>query len=232
MISHEKKVIFVHIRKSGGTTIKNLFPDYDPNSALSGALSDGLLDSGWFTSPYVERYFKFAVVRNPWDRFISGYLYCRSTRKRPLLDVLKNLPRERVAMSNALSTGISLRSRMGYAGEYTRKFCRNCLIGVGRLEGDIGWRSEDYVHLVRMQSDYIFDNDGRSAVDLIARLEDLDSGINELSSKVGPLARHNGVFMNKNRNRKKSYRDYFDSESLKIFEKKFERDIELLGYTY
>ncbi len=33
-------------------------------------------------------------MRNPWDRFISGWRYCASTKDRPLLDVLENPPQD------------------------------------------------------------------------------------------------------------------------------------------
>jgi hypothetical protein len=39
-------------------------------------------------------YFRFSVVRNPWDRFISGWKYLPATRDRSLRDVLTNLPRD------------------------------------------------------------------------------------------------------------------------------------------
>lgn len=34
----------------------------------------------------------FSVVRNPWDRFISGWLYCKNTRQHTLRHVLRHLP--------------------------------------------------------------------------------------------------------------------------------------------
>jgi hypothetical protein len=32
-------------------------------------------------------------VRNPWDRFVSGWHHCESTRGRSLRELLRNLPR-------------------------------------------------------------------------------------------------------------------------------------------
>lgn len=39
-------------------------------------------------------YFRFAVVGDPWDRFVSGWKYCATTRHRPLHDVFADLPRD------------------------------------------------------------------------------------------------------------------------------------------
>jgi hypothetical protein len=59
-------------------------------------LNDGICGANWDIADnhWVRHYFKFSVVRNPWDRFVSGWLYCESTKHRPIKDVLRNLPKE------------------------------------------------------------------------------------------------------------------------------------------
>lgn len=52
-------------------------------------MNDGVLSLEYESAP---SYFKFAVVRNPWDRFVSGWKYLESTRNRSLREVLTNLP--------------------------------------------------------------------------------------------------------------------------------------------
>lgn len=91
MISHAHRCIFIHQRKCAGSSIKQAFGfkyhDEDRNYATDGVLSP----------EFAERprdYLVFAVARNPWDRFISGWRYCRSTQNRSLIDVLENPPLE------------------------------------------------------------------------------------------------------------------------------------------
>lgn len=91
MISHDSRCILVHQRKCAGTSIKEAFgltsahPDWH-------AYNDGSLDPEFENRP--ADYLVFSVVRNPWDRFVSGWKYCKSTRGRSLKEVLLDPPRE------------------------------------------------------------------------------------------------------------------------------------------
>ena len=77
MISHTHKFIFTHIPKTGGTSILHLLNDYfDPpvgrppntNQRMHNDLVKDLEKCS-------DDYFKFAFVRNPWDRTVSAYHY-------------------------------------------------------------------------------------------------------------------------------------------------------------
>ena len=91
MISRQHECIFIHQRKCAGMAVMKTFgllpdnPDYH-------FMNDGVLSPDYPRRP--AGYFVFSVVRNPWDRFVSGWKYCASTRSRPLRDVLLDLPRE------------------------------------------------------------------------------------------------------------------------------------------
>lgn len=92
MISHKYQCIFVHIRKAAGTSIKKSFDDV-PRHELNRYGGGICSPAGWNKEDYyISTYFKFTVVRNPWDRFVSGWLYCASTKDRDIKDVLRRLP--------------------------------------------------------------------------------------------------------------------------------------------
>jgi hypothetical protein len=94
LISHRHRCIFVHQRKCAGTSIIAAFA-IRPGSLDWHFANDGTLSPQWTADgDLIRRYFKFAVVRNPWDRFVSGWKYLESTRHRTLHDVLSNLPQE------------------------------------------------------------------------------------------------------------------------------------------
>ncbi len=95
MISHDYRCVFVHQRKCASTSIIAAF-GVEPRTKAWGVGANGLFKPEYAPiADLIEAYFKFAVVRNPWDRFVSGWKYCKSTRKRSLLDVLTNPPTDR-----------------------------------------------------------------------------------------------------------------------------------------
>ncbi|MDE2480921.1 MAG: sulfotransferase family 2 domain-containing protein [bacterium] len=93
MISHRHRCIFIHIPKCGGTSIEDvLWPDPRTEaelwmgfvSPLHNAYQTGGLQH--LTAPLVRRvvgettfasYYRFAVIRNPWDRAVSQFVFMR-----------------------------------------------------------------------------------------------------------------------------------------------------------
>lgn len=90
MISHEHKCIFVHIPKCGGTSIEDaIWPGQRSEADLwaGSYVENGLRQSlhhlyarqirDKVGEAVFSQYFKFAFVRNPWDRAVSQYVYIR-----------------------------------------------------------------------------------------------------------------------------------------------------------
>lgn len=95
MISHRHKVVFVHIPKTGGQSIEQMFLEdlgltWDERAPLLMRKNDNpaagpqrlahlyaheYVDLGYLTQEQFDSYFKFAIVRNPYERIISAYLY-------------------------------------------------------------------------------------------------------------------------------------------------------------
>jgi hypothetical protein len=92
MISHKHKFIFVHIPKTAGTTITSsleafceILPMEDRTSPYyfhktATETHEYFVSQNWNYSDY----FKFAFVRNPWDRTVSLYHYLNKRYKRLL----------------------------------------------------------------------------------------------------------------------------------------------------
>ena len=97
MICHRYKCIFIHQRKCAGTSIIRNF-GISPDQPEWRIVNDGYLSREPNTWESVANrysdYHIFSIIRNPWDRFVSGWKYCESTKNRDIIDVLKNLPKE------------------------------------------------------------------------------------------------------------------------------------------
>ena len=105
LISHKKQFIFIHINKAGGTSISSLLAEYEewrPLKTIFRALERRYSSRKFKTfnccgqtfvanhasaamvrralgSEKYSRYYKFAIVRNPWDREVSRYFFARKT---------------------------------------------------------------------------------------------------------------------------------------------------------
>jgi chondroitin 4-sulfotransferase 11 len=73
IISHKKKLIFVHIQKTGGNTITSLLQKTFPDSESFLNKHDLAVWGKENMAEEWNEYYKFALVRNPWDRLVSWY---------------------------------------------------------------------------------------------------------------------------------------------------------------
>jgi hypothetical protein len=231
MISRRHRCIFVHQRKCAGTSVKALFEDATGKDR--GRFNNGVLDPEWSRDhPLVRDFHKFTVVRNPWDRFVSGWRYCASTRDRPLIDVLENLPRERL-LANVFAPGASFQSRYAYARELVRRqrelaeyLLRDHRRGRLRPLG----QGHDFRHITRQQVESVVYADGTLAVDRVIFFERLDEGLAELARDVGLPTQ--AVPRRGARREGDDYRRYFDAASLALFDRIFARDVAAWGYDF
>lgn len=69
-----KRFTFVHIpRTAGNSIVRALGIKYDSHETAMQRRSQ--LKNQWDT------YFNFTIIRNPWDRILSWYLFCKQLRK-------------------------------------------------------------------------------------------------------------------------------------------------------
>ena len=79
-ISHKTQSIFIHIQKTGGDAIETAVRRDDPAievDRLAGRRHPFARDVRAAVGPELwSTYFRFAFVRNPWDRLVSWYSMC------------------------------------------------------------------------------------------------------------------------------------------------------------
>jgi hypothetical protein len=80
MISHNHRFVFVHINKTGGTSIEKVFdPEADQRDVELKHASAAYYQEN-FPQDFLN-YFKFAFVRNPWDWLVSRYFWSRDHQR-------------------------------------------------------------------------------------------------------------------------------------------------------
>lgn len=91
MLYEEHNLVFIHQRKCAGSTAYKFLGPLSRED--KGKYQNGVTDKHWDEAALADR-LKVAIVRNPWDRFVSGWKYCESTKENSLLETLKNPPME------------------------------------------------------------------------------------------------------------------------------------------
>ena len=71
MINHKHKFVFIHIPKTGGTSIESIFID---NANIKDVPGKHSMVSD-IDSELLKNYYTFTFVRNPWDRMVSYYKF-------------------------------------------------------------------------------------------------------------------------------------------------------------
>jgi hypothetical protein len=83
VLCHNKKCIFIHIPKTGGTSIEHFLRENGKNELLLIGISSNNRSMQHYTAfelkiniPYFFKiYYKFSIVRNPYERLLSEYYW-------------------------------------------------------------------------------------------------------------------------------------------------------------
>lgn len=103
-----------------------------------------------------DAYYKFAFVRNPWDRLVSWYVMVKTFRR----------------------TGNELWQYVHDNSSTFEEFIHNCT-------DEIEVRKGVYYSFAYNQLDYVTDENGNLLVDFIGRLENFDEDIHKVFRKIG-----------------------------------------------
>jgi len=194
------KCIFVHIPKAGGTSIsKSLF-----NSFV------GALGGHPYLSEYKEiyneiefkNYFKFAFVRNPWDRLVSAY--------------------------NFLKTGGVSEQDKNWAKSNIQQYENFDSFIKGWLNQK---NIYSYYHFIP-QFEFVCLDGLELAVDFVGYFENFEQDFKFVADKLGIQAELQHLNKTKDRGKRKNYTEYYTKETLKIVADVYQEDITLFGYDF
>ena len=154
-VSDSRKVVFIHIQKTGGLTVDRLLNERIPDLHRVGA-RHGFASLGMDGLDNWDEYFKFAFVRNPWDRLVSWY------------SMVTTMPRE----------GNELWRYVHDNSSTFEEFIYNCTDEVEIKDGV-------HYSFAYNQLDYVTDEHGNLLVDFIGRLENFDRDLQEVFRRIG-----------------------------------------------
>ena len=196
---NQPRCVFAHIPKTGGNSIRNVVFKRDYEGPWFG---DQLPDD-W------HALFKFAFVRNPFDRVVSAWkMFCEGTE-----DDAWHLPEGgplQLSLTEVLQLGLNDQAAFGHPRYNQTK--PDALI---RLKN----------HIIPQTHAY----HGLQHIDFIGRFENLQADFAKVAKEVGitdpELPRTNWT-------RHSHYRDYFDDQSRTLAEELYHEDLDRFDYKF
>lgn len=209
MICRERKIIFIHIPKTGGTSIEDVIWGTDRKNRTPDQLWMGMVRPGRnkyqagglqhllaeqvrreVGNELFESCFKFAMVRNPWDRAVSQFVYMK---QRSDLRRLIGLNR-----FSSFKTYLSRLHRFDHVQWMPQ------------------WR-------------FLLDDNGDMLVDFVGRFEDFETDVRKALAQLNITC---GTLPHEMRGKRDHYSRYYDDESRKLVAIMYAQDIELFGYSF
>ncbi len=195
-------LIFVHIQKTGGSSISHALkqPHHPPHKHwFAPELRELVGVEAW------DRATKFTFVRNPWDRLVSWW---------SMIDRARVMQRPGIKMNNFFTYVL------GNASTF-EEFILKCPEDIQDLDGR--------KCVFRNQLDYVMDDAGNLMVDFIGKFENLQDDFNKLTEISGLPA---SVLERRNPSVHKPYQDYYSATTRDAVEQAYQKDIAHFGYRF
>ncbi|MCH2101531.1 MAG: sulfotransferase family protein [Planctomycetes bacterium] len=207
LLSIEKNFLFVHVPKTGGTSVTralNPWAVHPPLTPINKLLSrfrlqrdpakvrlrvHGSLEDAYAQLPrdFANSLFKFAFVRNPWDRLVSEYSFILARKNHPRHAEVKALP--------------DFLAYLYY--EKTRA------------------RGRGQAQMLSAPAD-------RPPIDFVGRFESLRTDFSEACTRIGIDA----SLPHLNQTKHRDYRDFYDETSRSYVAEAWAEEIQEFGYEF
>ncbi len=245
-ISHKHKTIFIHVPRTGGSSIEKALGIYGRNNDGANECCIEIL-FGLSSTIYLQHltileiqdrmtkdpggkdlfreYFKFAFIRNPYDRIISEYFYSEEVKNLNLMELLTD-----VTHSGKSRAKILYRARYDnhtFMGQWKRLSFREFLLNVALPNKDKSI-DKDLDRHFKNQRTFLTDRKGKLMVDFVGRFENLEEDFGKICSRFGLK----GELSKINRTRHRNYAHYYDDETRRLVHDLYREDIEAFGYSF
>ncbi len=216
MISHKHKCIFIHIVKTGGTSVEQLLIKnqlwHKPQKHWTASRAKKGYSEWW------DAYYKFSIVRNPYDRLYSAYKFFMYPCSFKIFIKYRPLPPCTARRKPQLGGSILLKNK--YSEESCRAYCTRYACG------------DDPIFKPCIDS--ITSPEGCVLIDRILRFENLNAEWFDLANDIDLPTKlpHVIPFGNGTRNKRSNYIKHYDDETREAVAKDFAKDIEYFGYKF
>jgi hypothetical protein len=208
LISDERRMLFVHIPKTGGASVEQLLREMCPDARSVGKQRHARLRRILAQHPELEGYWSFGFVRNPWARMVSWYAMIETWDRR--WGPSSGRPQD--GQWGSTRDGNPLWRAVAAYSDFDEFILR------GTAEID---------RLAMPQLDYLVN--GEQSADFIGRTETLAADMatiqRELGLPVSEIPRRNTTSHG-------SYRDYYSPAARDRVGEVYAKDVEAFGYDF
>lgn len=216
IISHRKKFIFIHIYKTGGTSVTSLFLPY-------ARFIERISTQYWFTRKsisVINKVFKLANYGNKWINGVNKHATALEL-KNYLGEDLYNNYFKFVFVRNPYDMQVSLYHYIKQDKDHHDNTIANQLSFKAFVLREIENKAP-------LQSSFIVDKNGNKIVDYIGKTETLNESLSNIADKVH-IPYMPAPYLNKSI-RKKEYMEYYDDDLKELVYYYYKKDFDMFGY--
>jgi len=201
-LNDDYKCIFIHIPKNAGRSVQKIFfpnyPDVGHNSLLHYKL---------YNNEKFNNYFKFAFVRNPWDRLVSAYHFLVKG------GLNSNEPVAKRWSENLKNTGIE--NFESFVLSMSNPHFSRYFLNMRHL---------------RPQHLWITDENGNLALDFVGRVETFDKDMKIIKDQLKIRSKYQQVKVNVTDH--DNYKNLYTDRMKEIVSEFYKKDIEMFDYNF
>ena len=206
ILCQNPNIVFVHVPKTGGTSISRWLLENAPGCKSKAVKTFYSKHYPYFLlNDEHKKYFSFGIVRNPWERMVSGYFY-ELARFKSKMNMIQNNHRK-VKPSKAHWKYDFVKTKLDLLEEGFDAYVQ----------------SKDFFACEKTQKYYL------EGVDCVLRLENIQQDFKIIQDKVKC---HEPIF-HLNKSNHNDYKKYYSNKKTKeIVDTYFSEDIKEYNYTF
>ncbi len=208
LISDERRMLFVHIPKTGGASVEQLLREACPDARTAGRQRHARLRRILAQHPELADYWSFGFVRNPWARMVSWHAMIDTWNHRW-----------------GPASGRPQDGRWGSTRDGNALW--RAVAGYADFEEFVLRGTAEHERLAMPQLDYLVDRDQRA--DFVGRTERLADDMATVQRRLGlPVSE----IPRRNATSHGSYRDYYSPAARDRVGEVYAKDVAEFGYDF